>query len=345
MFALHAAFLVLFRRPNLAASPAVPAPTRNARVRRAQPPARRAAPENTTARAPAVSGSPSSYLRRLPMFDARPGAVPAASRLPGALGFSACTHGLLCILTLLLFGGRIAQRAAEPAAFALLSDPGLTWLAAGGPGGGGGGGGNHETTPPGRARAPGRDALTVPVFKPVQIAAGADLTEEPRPAQVLDVAATPMAAGVVFAAGALDGPPAITGSRGPGSGDGAGGGDGSGLGPGRGPGLGPGHDGGFGGGAFHPGNGVTWPVKLKEVVPRYTSEAMIRKIQGTAVLECVVLPNGRVGAVRLVRSLDAVHGLDDEAIRAARQWLFVPGMRGGQPVPVLILIEMAFNIQ
>ena len=60
------------------------------------------------------------------------------------------------------------------------------------------------------------------------------------------------------------------------------------------------------------------------------------------VLECVVNTDGSVGDVKVVQSLDAEHGLNEEAIKAAKQWRFVPGSRDGQPVPVLITIEMAF---
>jgi TonB family protein len=46
-----------------------------------------------------------------------------------------------------------------------------------------------------------------------------------------------------------------------------------------------------------------------------------------------------------VRSLDRTTGLDDEAVKAARQWLFEPGRRNGEPVAVLIRIEMSFSLK
>ena len=59
---------------------------------------------------------------------------------------------------------------------------------------------------------------------------------------------------------------------------------------------------------------------------------MRAKVQGTVLLECVVLPDGTVGDVEVVRSLDPTFGLDQEAIKAARQWRFAPGTRFGDPV-------------
>jgi TonB family protein len=52
-----------------------------------------------------------------------------------------------------------------------------------------------------------------------------------------------------------------------------------------------------------------------------------------------------VGSVKVSRSLDPVFGLDEEAIKAARQWRFSPGMRDGQPVAVAVVIEMTFTLR
>ena len=47
----------------------------------------------------------------------------------------------------------------------------------------------------------------------------------------------------------------------------------------------------------------------------------------------------------MVRSLDSTFGLDQEAVKAARQWRFVPGMRLGEPVAVRITIELTFTLR
>jgi TonB family protein len=132
---------------------------------------------------------------------------------------------------------------------------------------------------------------------------------------------------------------------GPGSGGGTGTGRGTGIGPGTGSGLGPGSGGGTGGGTYRPGNGVTLPRLLSEVRPQYTSDAMRAKVQGTVLLECVVKTDGTVGDVRVIRSLDPTFGLDQEAVRAAKQWRFAPGMRQDEPVAVLISIELTFTLR
>ena len=90
------------------------------------------------------------------------------------------------------------------------------------------------------------------------------------------------------------------------------------------------------------GNGVTLPKPTHTEKPKYTAEAMKRGIQGSVLLDMVVLTDGTVDSVKVVRSLDPTYGLDDEAIRAARQWRFEPGLKDGKPVAVLVTLELTF---
>jgi protein TonB len=89
--------------------------------------------------------------------------------------------------------------------------------------------------------------------------------------------------------------------------------------------------------------GITPPRVVKRVHPAYTAEARAARIQGLVELECVVLSNGTIGDVRVVKTLDP--GLDAEAIKAVRQWRFEPGAKDGQPVAVRVAIEMTFTLK
>src|SRR5436190_1392929 len=95
---------------------------------------------------------------------------------------------------------------------------------------------------------------------------------------------------------------------------------------------------------YVPGQGVTAPMLLRETKPKYTAEAMRARIQGVVLLECVVMPDGSVGDVRVVRSLDSVHGLDDESVKTLKQWRFKPGMKDGTAVPVLVKVEISYTL-
>ena len=80
-------------------------------------------------------------------------------------------------------------------------------------------------------------------------------------------------------------------------------GDGRGLGEGKDDGVGPGLKGNTGGGPMVPGGDVSNPALIREWKPEYTPEALQARIQGAVTLEVVVLANGTVGRVTVVKSL------------------------------------------
>jgi protein TonB len=260
----------------------------------------------------------------------------------GALG-SVASHALFILICFL-----VVRYAPESPGLDIVPEvqaKDIVWLSDPGPGGGGGGGGNNNPEPPKKVELPGKEKVTIPVKKP-EPAPVEPPKVEPPPVEDLNIPAKPMAAAETPLPGALEAPKvAETTSQGSGTGGGGGTGKGTGIGSGQGSGLGPGFGGGTGGGAYRPGNGVTVPKVLFEKKPAYTADAMRAKVQGTVWLECVVMPDGSVGDIKIVRSLDSVFGLDQEAVKAARQWKFVPGMRSNEPVPVLITIELTFTLR
>ena len=263
-------------------------------------------------------------------------------RIAPAFVASLTSHIALGLLAVMIvrYGGNAA---AEIPVVAQANPKNIIWLTQPGPGGGGGGGGNQMKEPPRKAELKGKDKLTVPVDKAPTL----EVTKrEATPIEQLNIPAKSLADATDLLSGALEaapGPP--TASLGSGTGGGAGTGRGTGIGPGTGSGLGPGSGGGTGGGVYQPGNGVTLPKVLHEERPQYTSDAMRAKVQGTVLLSCVVRPDGSVGDVQVVRSLDSTFGLDQQAMNAARKWRFSPGMRLGEPVPVFITIELQFTLR
>jgi TonB family protein len=167
---------------------------------------------------------------------------------------------------------------------------------------------------------------------------------EPPPTPLLDVPAQMLGASDLTAMGLVEAG-ADSLSRGPGSGDGAGPGQGTGSGPGTGDGLGPGEGGNTGGRVYRPGADVSTPVPVYRQQPRYTIQAMRARVEGEVMVQCVVAPSGECTQLRVLRSLDARLGLDEEALRAAAAWRFSPGMRQGKAVPVLVTILVGFSIR
>jgi periplasmic protein TonB len=96
---------------------------------------------------------------------------------------------------------------------------------------------------------------------------------------------------------------------------------------------------------YEPGNGVTLPHVVKQVQARYTDEATQNRIEGNVELAAVVLDDGKVGDVSVSRSLDSVHGLDEEAVKAMKQWEFKPGTKDDKPVAVRIHVIMRFALR
>lgn len=213
----------------------------------------------------------------------------------------------------------------------------VVWLNATGPGRDGDGGdgkpqaarqANHST----------RDTMTLPAATPPELAQ-VPLEDGPKPDPEINIQAMTTSAGVVELPGSVIGLPTVSSL-----GNDTVGGAGIGTGP-RGSGFGAGSNRGSGNDAFGPGNGVTMPTVLSEVKPSYTAEAMRAKVQGAVMVEAIVREDGSVGQVRIVRSLDRTFGLDEEALRAVKNWRFRPGQRQGRNVAVIVEIELTFTLR
>jgi TonB family protein len=248
-------------------------------------------------------------------------------------GASVAAH--LAAVAIFFLVMRLAPQALPPE---IIDDPSvipLVYLPIPGPGGGGGGGGDPKPEPPRKAQIERKkDPVSVPTLK----------TPVPTPEPPKDIPNLEITVPFKEMSAAEMTLPGVVTPSAPAVG-GAGSGPGTGAGAGQGSGIGPGHGGGFGGGAFRPGAGITLPSVMREVKPAYTADAMRAKVQGSVWLECIVMPDGSVGDVKVTRSLDPIFGLDQEAIKAAKQWRFRPGMRQGEPVPVIITIELTFTLR
>jgi protein TonB len=224
--------------------------------------------------------------------------------------------------------------------------PNLIFVMQPGPGGGGGGSEASEE-PPSIQKIEGEDqakiAINVETPKEELVFDDPEKPNEPEKEEVAEEEdVTKVEAPVVAQApddetqkGILEGPEQLLESPG-------GNGQGTGIGTGSGSGLGEGSGGGFGGGAYRMGSGITSPIVVREVRPNFTSDALARKIQGEVLVEVVILKNGTVRPVRVVRGLSA--DLNEKAIEAASQWKFIPGKFQGKPVDVIAEIVVNFNI-
>jgi TonB family protein len=95
-------------------------------------------------------------------------------------------------------------------------------------------------------------------------------------------------------------------------------------------------------GPVRPGAGVTQPLLLSKVEPSYSEEARKARLQGRVQLQAVVNTNGMAVDFTVKTSLGL--GLDEEAVRAVKQWRFSPGAKDGVVVPVIVTIDVNFRL-
>ncbi len=93
---------------------------------------------------------------------------------------------------------------------------------------------------------------------------------------------------------------------------------------------------------YYRGGGIT---AVRIVQPTYTAAAIQAGLEGTVEIEAVVLTDGTVGDVRVVKSLDRQFGLDRQAMETARRWVFRPPVdAAGSPVRALVTLILDFRL-
>ncbi len=88
--------------------------------------------------------------------------------------------------------------------------------------------------------------------------------------------------------------------------------------------------------------GIEEPRKVKHVDPIYPNLALKAPVSAIVTLEAEVDASGHVAAVRILRG---GRPFDDAAIRAVRQWEYAPTLLEGVPIPVVIRVEVPFNLE
>ncbi len=90
------------------------------------------------------------------------------------------------------------------------------------------------------------------------------------------------------------------------------------------------------------GKGITPPHAIFTPEPDYTELARKARFQGEAMYAIVVSGDGSVSSVKILRPLG--FGLDDSAVHKIKTWRFEPARKNGDPRPVMMAIEVAFNM-
>jgi TonB family protein len=91
-----------------------------------------------------------------------------------------------------------------------------------------------------------------------------------------------------------------------------------------------------------PGAGaLSAPDPIRKVDPKYPPELASEHVEGEVVLYAIILSNGTVGPIRVVKGLDPT--LDQNAAAAFARWDFRPATRNGQPVDLAAVVHIPFR--
>jgi protein TonB len=266
----------------------------------------------------------------------RPGAPDVRTRTPRAAWISPALHLAVAVIV-----GVAARPDSEPAPTRPDDRPPprqLVWLERDGPERGGGKRADGKLAPARRAEGLGQERVHIPAARPRSFAPKPAPEPPPPPPQEITIPVLPEVSGLRDVPGTIsEVSVTLTAGGGPDRSAGSGPGDGSGLDAGRG--------GNQGGGWRGPGSGLEPPQLIRQVRPNYTSSALQARVRGVVVMDAVVMPDGSVGDVKIVRSLDSTFGLDQEAIKALKQWRFRAAKRAGNTIAMLVSVEMLFELR
>lgn len=284
---------------------------------------------------------------KLPPLELTSRPIPVPDRMavktnPWAVGVSG-TLNILIVLFAIWLGYKTIVKVVKPPVTTTAIDVGTfnvkTPQAGGKAAGGGGGGGSHDIANPIKGKLPPRmkDPITppmVPVLEHPKLAIQPAINVQ----QNIQLPDNPNMPNF----GVSKSTNVTLASNGQGGGGGMGTGYGGGIGSGRGNGYGPGTGGNAGGGLYSIGNGVSAPVAIYTPEAEFSDEARRAKYQGICLISVIVDAHGNPQDPRVVRTLGM--GLDEKALEAVRKYKFKPAMKGSQPVPVRINVEVNFRL-
>ncbi|MEM9763613.1 MAG: energy transducer TonB [Pseudomonadota bacterium] len=96
-------------------------------------------------------------------------------------------------------------------------------------------------------------------------------------------------------------------------------------------------------GPIHVGGDVNPPEKLHYPPPQYTEIARKARVQGVVIVQAIIDKTGSVNNVKVLKGLPM--GLDEEAVKAIKQWKFKPATLNGKPVDVYYNLTVNFRLQ
>jgi TonB family protein len=92
-------------------------------------------------------------------------------------------------------------------------------------------------------------------------------------------------------------------------------------------------------------NGVGVPACISCPYPSYTKKARAAKFEGTVILHVIITADGLAEDVKLMRGTGKDLGLEENAIKAVKNWRFKPALGAdGKPTTISMPIEVTFRL-
>jgi protein TonB len=92
--------------------------------------------------------------------------------------------------------------------------------------------------------------------------------------------------------------------------------------------------------------GVTLPVLIESSkrTPNYPERGRKARLTGSVILEAVVLKDGSVSDIKVLRTPSEGMGFEEAAIEAVKLWRFRPALRNGQAVDAYFTVVVEFEL-
>jgi TonB family protein len=85
-------------------------------------------------------------------------------------------------------------------------------------------------------------------------------------------------------------------------------------------------------------------IETSRAKPRYPPVARQARAQGRVVLQAVIFRDGSVGDIRVIEGSGTRFGFEEAAIAAVSQWRYVPALKDGRSVDVVLRIVVDFTL-
>ena len=85
------------------------------------------------------------------------------------------------------------------------------------------------------------------------------------------------------------------------------------------------------------------PVVEKRVMPKYPDAAKKDHLQGKVYLSVLVDAKGRVEKVEVLKTDAQI--FNEAAIASAKEWMFKPALKNGEPVPTWVTVPFQFKLE